>query len=134
MVKIFGHGEAVEITASALGGRERCCRLRKGRKLVDNTALAEMLDAKARVRVHDERTTAARRDSGQEARMVWCRWDNKARLLLLGGLAGPDLLGTTDLLGTVLALLAQLSRGLLGLLGEADLLWWDWSKGAKGSV
>ena len=43
-------------------------------------------------------------------------------LLLLGSLAGLGLLGTTDLLGTVLALLAELARGLLGLLGEADLL------------
>ena len=45
-----------------------------------------------------------------------------ANLLLLGSLAGLGLLGTTDLLGTVLALLAELSRSLLGLLGKANLL------------
>lgn len=44
-----------------------------------------------------------------------------SNLLLLGSLAGLGLLGTTDLLGTVLALLAELSRSLLGLLGKADL-------------
>ena len=43
-------------------------------------------------------------------------------LLLLGSLAGLGLLDTTDLLGTVLAFLSELSRGLLGLLGKADLL------------
>lgn len=52
---------------------------------------------------------------GRSKEMVW-------RLLLLGSVAGLGLLGTTDLLGTVLALLAELSRGLLGLLGEANLL------------
>jgi len=43
-------------------------------------------------------------------------------LLLLGSLAGLGLLDTTDLLGTVLAFLSELSRSLLGLLGKADLL------------
>lgn len=41
--------------------------------------------------------------------------------LLLLGVAGLGLLDTTDLLGSVLALLAQLSRCLLGLGSEASL-------------
>lgn len=63
------------------------------------------------------KSTAAGVD-GAVLRGRGCRVDN---LLLLGSLAGLGLLGTTDLLGTVLAFLAELSRGLLGLLGEADL-------------
>lgn len=42
-------------------------------------------------------------------------------LLLLGSLGSLGLLGTTDLLGTVLAFLAELARSLLRLLGKANL-------------
>lgn len=51
-----------------------------------------------------------------------------ASLLLLGRVSSLLLGDTSDLLCTVLPLLAQLSAGLLDLLGETDLVKGEWGE------